>query len=272
MRLIELSNHPDLMLQREHQEQKASEEQARRRYEDALTSQRQYVQEAREGRDRARADRRWLDWLRYAFAAWRRQQKRPLPPISSASVSGRAHALAAGITGEKAAAMEFDGVLGDDWVLFRGYKNGRGEIDQLLLGPLGCAAIEVKYRNATVHCDGDDWWFDKYDKYGNLVGQGVLEDRKGRSPSRQLNEPADELHRFLDSRGHPVRLQRVILFNHARSRIGDIRDPRTSVATSGGQILDLLEKSPTPLDADEIARITALVIRDHEHHENRRRR
>lgn len=40
-------------------------------------------------------------------------------------------------------------VLDDAWVLIKGYKNPRGEIDYLLLGPGGLFAVEVKYVNAT---------------------------------------------------------------------------------------------------------------------------
>jgi len=42
-------------------------------------------------------------------------------------------------------------------VLFSGYRNRRGEIDGLLLGPSGLFAYEVKYHNATVYISGDDW-------------------------------------------------------------------------------------------------------------------
>ena len=66
-------------------------------------------------------------------------------------------------------AAELGRLLGDSWTLFRGYRNRRGEIDHLLLGPRGLFAIEVKNLNATVHIDGDRWRADKYDRYGNLV-------------------------------------------------------------------------------------------------------
>jgi len=39
----------------------------------------------------------------------------------------------------------------------RAARPRRGEIDHLLLGPLGLFAIEVKSINATVHIDGDRW-------------------------------------------------------------------------------------------------------------------
>ena len=63
----------------------------------------------------------------------------------------------AGIAGEQLVASGFGRVLNDEWTLIRGYRNRRGEIDHLLLGPRGLAAIEGKHRNALVHCDGDHW-------------------------------------------------------------------------------------------------------------------
>ena len=103
--------------------------------------------------------------------------------------------IRAGIAGEQLVAAELGRALGDDWTLLRGYRNRRGEIDHLLLGPGGLFAIEVKNINATVHIDGDRWRADKYDNYGNLVEQRPVADRRGRSPSEQLNEPAAELER-----------------------------------------------------------------------------
>lgn len=90
-----------------------------------------------------------------------------------------------------------------------GYRNRRGEIDQILLGPRWLFAIEVKNQNATVGCHGDQWWSAKYDNYGDAVGpRHQMADRRGRSPSVQLNEPASQLEDFLRSRGHSVSIRR----------------------------------------------------------------
>ncbi len=59
-------------------------------------------------------------------------------------------------------------------------------------GPEGIAAIEIKHLNGVIHCRRDRWRRDKYDNYGNMVERGVaIQDRGGRSPSRQVNEVAD---------------------------------------------------------------------------------
>ncbi len=56
-----------------------------------------------------------------------------------------------------------------------------GEAGNLLVGPGGVWTIEVKVRAVRVHLGGDHWRFEKFDRYGNRVEQGVLADRRGRS-------------------------------------------------------------------------------------------
>ena len=47
--------------------------------------------------------------------------------------------------------------LSNDFVLFCGYKNRNGEIDQVLVGPHGIICIEVKHVNGRISCNGDSW-------------------------------------------------------------------------------------------------------------------
>jgi hypothetical protein len=75
---------------------------------------------------------------------------------------------ASGNQGERRVSEFLSSQLSGDWVLISGYKNSKGEIDQILLGPRGIFAIEIKFLNGVIHCDGDLWQRDKYDKYGNL--------------------------------------------------------------------------------------------------------
>jgi hypothetical protein len=175
------------------------------------------------------------------------------------------------MTGEQMVAAGLSGALNDDWALLRGYRNRRGEIDQILLGPRGLFAIEVKHRNATVHVTGDDWQFDKYDRYGNLVGQGRIEDGGGRSPSRQVNEPASELERFLRDRGQPAKIKRIVMLTHPSSRLGSTRNLTVNlVATSTGYLISHLNDCPVAFDSHQLARLEQLIVRDHRHHESRR--
>jgi hypothetical protein len=141
-----------------------------------------------------------------------------------------------------------------------------------VLGPRGLLAIESKYHNATVTCAGDRWQYARYDRYGNLVGGPAELTSGGRSPSEQLNEPADQLAGFLRSCGHPVAIQRVVLFNHPRSRVGTSANPTVHITTSTDQLIGLLKRSPGAISADERTELGRLIKRDHQHHDARRRR
>jgi hypothetical protein len=198
--------------------------------------------------------------------------RRP-PALGSAAASAPSaeqERLAAGVAGEQQVARELGLALGDDWVLLRGYRNKRGEIDHLLLGPPGLVAIESKHLNATVSCDGDDWRFEKFDRYGNLVERGSLTDRGGRSPSVQLNEPATALEEFLTARRGPVSILRVVLLTHPNSRRGRCRKPTVHITTSAAALASQLTDMPPVLIAAQRARLEELISRDHRYHEARR--
>ncbi len=177
----------------------------------------------------------------------------------------------AGIEGEQLVASGLGHVLNDEWTLIRGYRNKRGEIDHLLLGPRGLIAIEGKHRNALVHCAGDHWWFTKFDKYGKAVERGEMTDNRGRSPSQQVNEPASDLESFLRTRGHPVAIQRVVLLTHPRSRLGNCVRPTVHVATTTGQVIGILDDSTATLSEPERAQVERLIIRDHRFHDSKRK-
>ena len=129
----------------------------------------------------------------------------------------------------------------------------------------------MKNLNATVTVDGDRWRADKYDNYGNLVEQRPIADRMGRSPSVQLNEPADDLEQFLAERGQPAGIGRVVILAHRRSGLGPVRNPTVAALTSPGDLLALIGNSVSHLDRDQRAAIAALIRRDHEFHGQHRR-
>lgn len=266
MLTVELSNHPGDMLDDASRRREAARKRALTRHEDELIQHRARVQTVRVKRDRARAGHRWSAWLRLVVAAWAEQRRVPRRPVPVAGPTDTEEILKAGIAGEELVAVELGRALDDDWTLLRGYRNRRGEIDHLLLGPRGLFAIEVKNLNATVHVDGDRWQADKYDNYGNLVEQRPIADRKGRSPSVQLNEPADALERFLRDRGQPVPVQRVVILAHRRSRLGRSRHPTVPVGTSTGYLLSLVGDSADRLDAKRRAGVQRLIRHDHDFH------
>jgi hypothetical protein len=272
MRVVELSNHPGDMLGDAARRRRAAEQRVLSVYEDELIRYRARVQAVRVRRDRARAGRRWWSWLRLSLTVGREKRGIPRPPVPAAGhPTDLESKIMAGIAGEQLVATELGRALDDDWTLLRGYRNRRGEIDQLLLGPRGLFAIEVKNLNATVHVDGDRWRADKYDNYGNLVEQRPVADRMGRSPSVQLNEPADDLERFLAERGQPTGIQRVVVLAHQRSALGRISNPTVLALASPGDLLPLIGNSASGLDRGQRAAIAALIRRDHEFGGQRRR-
>ncbi len=250
----------------------AAQKRALAGYQDELIRYQARVQTVRVKRDRARAQHSWWAWLRLSLGVWAEKRRVPPQPAVDADPTDAEEKIRAGIAGEQLVAVELGRALGDDWTLLRGYRNRRGEIDHLLLGPRGLLAIEVKNINATVQIDGDRWRADKYDNYGNLVEQRPITDRKGRSPSEQLNESASELERFLHERGQRVTVRRVVVLTHRRSRLGATRDLTVQVGTSVGYVLGLLGEPADELGAAERAEIQRLIRRDHDFHSASRRR
>jgi hypothetical protein len=255
---IELSDHPGDLLNA-----------ATRRREAASTKGRSQLAALIKQRDAARKSRKWLTWLRLTLKTAGRkgtQAAGASPPTDDEEI------LKAGIAGEQRVARELGEKLSDDWTLVHGYRNGRGEIDHLLLGPNGLFAIEVKNNNATVSISGDVWAADKYDRYGNLRERYLIEDRGGRSPSVQLNQSADALERFLGTRGQSLTVPRIVALTHARSRLGLQKNLTVHVAVTIQEILHVVDAQPGHLDPKRRAAILALIRHDHAFHENRRAR
>ena len=276
MRVIELSNHPGDMLHDLSLRRHAGQRRAQARYEDAIVQHQARIQTIRVQRARARRNHHWLTWLRLILAVWAENRRKPPKPAGpqrndTDTDADTEEKIRAGITGEQLVATELGRALNDDWTLLRGYRNRRGEIDHVLLGPKGLFAIEVKNINATVSIDGDRWRADKYDNYGNLVEQREVADRTGRSPSEQLNEPAGELERFLHERGQRVTVQRVVVLTHRRSRVGPRRHPTVHVGTSTDYVLSLVNEAKGTLDERQRADLQRLIRRDHDFNERRRR-
>jgi hypothetical protein len=268
MRIVELSNHPGEMLQDIHLQRRTDLGRAQSQYEAELAQHRKDVDDLRDERDQARAQRRWWLWLRCSLSIWGQGARVPRPPVLATGPTHAEDILTAGMDGEQAVADELGYVLDDDWTLLRGYRNRRGEIDDVLLGPRGMFAIEVKHRNATVYVDGDSWEFEKYDNYNNLVDQGRIGDRRGRSPSVQLNEPAGELERFLRSRGQPVAVGRIVMLTHPKSELGGARNLTVDVvATSTDDVFNYLDNSPIVFHSQQLGKLEQLIVRDHHFHE-----
>lgn len=195
----------------------------------------------------------------------------------------RARALAVDLQTEHRLAQQEAGVeaenqmtvalewLSDDWLLFRGYANRRGEVDHLVVGPCGIWAIEVKGSGVRVHVDGDQWFYDKFDRYGNLVDQGVLADRRGRSWGTQVIDVARDLEKFLNSRGATVSVETAVVVIHDRAELGSFENSPITVTSIGTDyLINCLQNRPTVLNAKVRSKVAQLIRRDHAFHAERR--
>lgn len=263
MLTVELSDHPGQLLTAETQRRGAAATQARSAHEKKMRA-------LKKQRETARRQRKWWTYLLAALAISRHKRRRPRPV--AVLPSDAEEILRAGIAGEQLIARELSGALNDDWTLLRGYRNARGEIDHLLLGPRGLFAIEVKSLNATVHVNADTWLADKYDRYGNHVDQYPIADRGGRSPSEQLNQSADALASFLYNRGQAVPVRRVVALAHERSRLGRHTHLTVHVAVTAKDILRLVRDSPDEISEERRKKLQLLIEQDHEFHDKRRAR
>jgi len=261
VRTVELSDHPSDLLTAAIRRREVAGSDAGSKHGKRLAA-------LREQRDAARRGRKWWTYLRMTYAISKHKRSRP-PRISVPTDAEEI--LRAGIAGEQKVATQLAEALGDEWTLLHGYRNSRGEIDHLLLGPKGLFAIEVKNVNATVNVSGDTWQADKYDRYGNLVEQYTIADRRGRSPSEQLNQPADALASFLHGRGQPRPVRRVVALTHPRSKLGRHTSLTVNVAVTTADILRIVRDSPDNLDDRSRAAIQNLIEHDHAFHEKRAR-
>ncbi len=221
-------------------------------------------------RAQQRTSRRWWQVLtRMRHGGELRGLERRAPELDPGLEARRAQ-QASGLEGEEAMTAAL-GVLSDEWVLFRGYANRRGEVDHLLVGPGGVWAIEVKVRAVRVHVAGDRWWFEKFDRYGNRVEQGVLEDRRGRSWGRQVTDIARELEAFLTSRGQRLSVRTAVVLLHERGELGSCRDLEVDLFCVGSRfLLDSVRAEPRQLDQSRRDAVARLVRRDHAFHAERR--
>jgi hypothetical protein len=259
---VELSDHPgDLLMA------------ARKRREDAdsLTRSKdeRELDRVRQQRDDARYRRKWFTWLKLTLKL--RRNKKVSPRLRSVPTDTE-EILKAGVAGELRIARELGQQLNDDWTLFHGYHNARGEIDHLLIGPKGLWAIEVKNINATVRIDRDIWLADKYDRYGNAVDHYVIADRRGRSPSMQLNQPADALTSFLRHRGQQVEVNRVVIMVHPKSQLGQHADVTVHVAVGTRDLLKLISGSPVTVEREQSVQLKSLIEQDHKFHDKQKAR
>lgn len=265
MRVIELSNHPRALLAKAAAPRLAAEAQARQEWQRACEAREQRIEALQCERTGARSPLRPGRWLLASL-------KLAVISLSSAPPSPRPiapsheeHAKAAGVQGEDRVLAALCERLGDDWRALSGYKNRGGEVDLLLLGPRGVFALEIKNINVTIVCHGDYWHGEKYDKYGNLVGERAVTDNAGRSPSQELNEPTDQLTAVLAARWPQLWIERIVVLCHPRGWVDVDRSSQFTVAVANDLdfVLNLIAQSQAHLGAEEIAELEEAIVTHH---------
>ncbi len=196
----------------------------------------------------------------------------PVPAISA--TTERERILEAGAAGQRTVVEHLAARLDDRWVALNGYLNFKGEVDIVLIGPGCIACIEVKTLNAEVTVDGDEWRRQFRGRNGHAMGaQTLVVDQGGRSPARQVNEPADHLHQWLKRHGIDLTIRRWVVLAHSNSRIGPVRN-LTVDAVMRADELDIERLLGMPhavlLAPEAVGRVRQLVERDHQHHTRRR--
>jgi hypothetical protein len=158
--------------------------------------------------------------------------------------------------------------LPDSWMLLRGYRNRRGGVDAVLVGPSGVWAVAVKRRPVRLHAIGDDWWYENTDRCGNVVESGWATDGGRRSWPRQVNEVAADLAGWLRRNGQQVSIRTAVLLIHESAAIGQREQLTVSlVTTDPQQLLTQIEAQRERLSAEARRRIVDLIRRDHQSYE-----
>lgn len=161
--------------------------------------------------------------------------------------------------------------LTDEWTYLAGYKNGAGEIDAILIGPQGVWAVEVKSHRAHLHVDADEWWFDKYDRYGNVVETKWAVDGSGRNWGRQVSDPARKLESWLGRNGLNLQIRTAVVLINPRASLGRIRNQEVDLITCDPRDLSRGRRSRgQALSGTDRGAIAELIRRDHMHHRERR--
>jgi hypothetical protein len=175
-----------------------------------------------------------------------------------------------GVEGEKVIPQLLS-PISDRWKLFNGYRNRRGEIDHVLVGPKGLWAIEVKNRRIQLEVDGRRWWLRKLDKMGNPVGdQAPAVDGGGRDWGRQVGEPGRALAERLASRGFQVPVRTAVVLVDGRARVTRCIDAGVDLVTHELQeLIDAISSRPVPLDDGQRETIESLIREDHASYEAR---
>lgn len=174
----------------------------------------------------------------------------------------------AGVDGEQRVVRHLADHLSDDWRLLRGYHNGQGETDMLLIGPRGVWAVEVKAYRARLHVDGKHWW---YLRPGLADGPIEATDGNGRTWGEQVSQVAAGLATWLGDQQHPLVVRRAVVLVNDRASIEVCRNSGVDLVSCDlAELVDAINGQAAFLRADQRKAIRHLIRRDHRFHLQRR--
>ncbi len=183
-------------------------------------------------------------------------------------VENEAGAREGGAEGEKRFESELDW-MSDDWRMFRGYRNKRGEADAVLVGPDGIWTVEVKNWKVRLWINGDDWICEETGGRGRRSVRQAA-DRTGRPWGRQVREIAQTLAQRLHRKGFFVPVHTAVVILNDQAVIESCRQPGVDfVGTSTGVFADRMADLAIPLAVDDVASIQRLVRNDHRYWEDK---
>lgn len=265
MHVVTLSDHASEQASQAGAQREAEFQEARGRYNAALTARTQQAANLAALRRQAWDERRYVLWMvRWLPCIMHGMKPQPAHPVPRAA-SRDEIVWNTGREGEQKVLDRLARLLDQRWTLICGFRNAKGEVDQLLVGPAGIVAIEIKYVNGRVSCDGERWTRDKFDRYGNLVERDVpIADKRGRGPSAQVNDVADMLERQLKKRGlHVPRIVRAVILSHDRADIGYLRNATVDIVSTLSEWNIGALNGTAVLAADRVQGLVDAICREH---------
>jgi len=275
MRLLTLSNHTQDQVSAAAKRRESEYESGIERYKRQIQRRSAKSAGLRQSAAQAWDYGQYFAWFGFQFSRLLHAMS-PMPtPPRKAQASRDEVVWQAGSDGEQRAIHALSSRLTDEWVAISGYRNPGGELDLLLVGPPGVMAVEIKYLNGQIYCDGDRWWRDKYDRYGNLVETALpITDRGGRGPSAQVNAAADRLQRFLSKRTSIRRVLRAVVFSHEASLLGALqRVTVDAVALAHSfEVPSAFQRAMPRGEHLPVDEVVCLIEQDHRFHASRDRK
>ena len=264
MQQVILSNHVEERLRHWREEREQRYQQARRLYQRELQTYDEQLDAL--GHAYHEAFRR-LRLLRGASTWWQHRTLRkhgdPPPPLPENPTMEEQQWQAAA-EGQQRLAAELMAMLpGAAWTLIKGYRNRKGHIDYVLIGPAGVLAVECQHLSGTILCTQDRWVRQKYDPAGTPTTQVPIVDRTGKSPSQQLNEPAAVLMESLSRTGAGCEMTRTVILTHQNVRLGVVDASTVHIVLLSNLQSYLWEVCRTASSSIPAERIVEFVKEDH---------